>query len=141
MAPRYPDNRGKFAGVGQWSVAPGAPRGDNPVRTTEPVTTIASRGSAPRGAFRVSTTEDTELLRAQAEAEEIKKRQDEYLARHGSFPVQPANSSSPDNRLSDAGGETPSLPAPASVPSESANSDGTFRSTVGSSVSAILGTP
>src|SRR5271154_1185476 len=91
---RYPDNRGKFAGVGQWSVAPGNPRGDNPVRTSEPVTTIASRGSAPRDAFRVSTTEDPELLRAQAEADEIKKRQQEHIARQNATLPQSSEGAS-----------------------------------------------
>ena len=91
---RYPDNRGKFAGVGQWSVAPGNPRGDNPVRTSEPVTTIASRGPAPRDAFRVSTTEDPELLRAQAEADEIKKRQQEHIARQNATSPQSSEGAS-----------------------------------------------
>jgi hypothetical protein len=140
--PKYPDNRGKFAGVGQWSIAPANPRGDNLISTKEPSTTIASRGNPPRGAFRVSTTEDEALLLAQAEADEIKKRQDEYVQHHGEIPAQAEGSSSSDTLRSDTGNLTPSLPAPASESvSESASSEGTFRSTVGSSASAILGTP
>src|ERR1700677_2278959 len=54
---------------------PGAPRGDNPVPTTESKTTIASRGTSPRDAFRVSTTEDENLLMQAAIDEDIAKRQ------------------------------------------------------------------
>jgi len=56
-------------------VQAGNPRGDNPVKHSEPVSNLASRGISPRGAFRVSTTENENLLRAQAEAEKIAQAQ------------------------------------------------------------------
>lgn len=139
---RYPDNRGKFAGVGQWSVAPANPRGDNLVPTNEPVTTIASRGIAPREVFRISTTEDEELLLAQAEADEIKKRQDEYVARQDdksidSVSVGASNASSlaniADRKVSSISGEYHSVPVGGA-------SSETGTAMVGSSAASILGT-
>src|SRR5271156_709683 len=91
---RFPDNRGKYAGVGQWDVSPARPRGDNLIPTKESVTTLASRGTPPRGAFRVMTTEDPALLLAQAEADEIKKRQQEHIARQNAMSPQTSEGTS-----------------------------------------------
>ena len=76
MAISYADKRGRYAGQAPWDFSPGATRGDNPVPTKESSTTLASRGvTAPRDAFRVTTTEDENLLMQAAIAEEIAKRQ------------------------------------------------------------------
>ena len=75
MPPKYPDRRASFRGVGQWEVPAGNARPDNPVKNSDPVTDIASRGQSPRDAFRVSTTTDPVLLAAQAEAQDIAKAQ------------------------------------------------------------------
>jgi hypothetical protein len=71
---KYPDRRGQFKGVPQWSVTPGNPCSENPVKHPDPVSHRAMRD--PRGAFRVSTTTDPVLLQQQGEAEALKLRQD-----------------------------------------------------------------
>ena len=54
---------------------PGNAHANNPVQHSEPVSTLAKRGAAPRDAFRVTTTEDPAVLQAQAEAEAQKAKE------------------------------------------------------------------
>lgn len=75
--PTYPDRRTRFKGAAQWTVQPGNGRGDNAFPVSAPVSDLMKRGMAPRDAFRVATTEDVNLLRAQAEAKAIAKAQKE----------------------------------------------------------------
>lgn len=134
--PTYPDKRNRYAGRAPWAFAAGIPRGDNPVPTKEPTVMMAERGSAPRDGFRISTTEDETMLLAQAEAEEIKKRQDEHKANQNfAFLDSSSDGTSEDSTVIVAAkGDD----ACASVQSKG-NGTGSG-ATVGSSASSILAT-
>ena len=119
---RYPDNRGKFKGIPQWSVDAASSRGDNLVKNSEPVTTKASRGISPRDAFRVSTTEDEKLLMQQAEAEALKAREAEIQKGISSLSVI----SVPDGSTYDLYDTTPDLTV-------------TTKSELGSSIDDVMG--
>ncbi len=71
----YADKRARYAGLGPWVFSAGQPNGANIKPTKESATMIASRGNAPREAFRVLTTEEPALLMEQALAADIAKRQ------------------------------------------------------------------
>lgn len=95
----FPDKRSRYNGVFQADVSAGNPNGQNPVKTPEGKSDIAIR--VPRGAFRVTTTEDPMLLQSQAEAEALQKRQEaEASSESASLTAdqpQPSSSQSPDS--------------------------------------------
>lgn len=72
----FPDNRDKFSNSGQWEIDPASAHVDNKTKI-ESKTDRAARSQ--RGAFRLKTTEDLQLLQEMAEKEALTKKSAEPI--------------------------------------------------------------